>query len=204
MPYSNYDGTIIMNKSNIISVRSYDELLNITKGSYIKPHKDCSLSIICPSNQSSGNIGENTYTTVTADVDVLETSYIFMKQCNSQCHSSGLDIDPNGELGDCNTNYFYQLKKDLLDSDNSKLLMKHRMIEQMIEKNANDLLNRRLNLLTIWSTIFLPLSFYTGLFGMNFDDIPFLNNHHGFWILTVLSIVTIIVMYRFFKKNKWV
>tara|TARA_R110000851_G_scaffold15638_4_gene51527 strand:- start:531 stop:911 length:381 start_codon:yes stop_codon:yes gene_type:complete len=103
-----------------------------------------------------------------------------------------------------NTNDFYQLKKDLLDSDNSKLLMKHRMIEQMLEKNANDLLNRRLNLLTIWSTIFLPLSFYTGLFGMNFDDIPFLNNHHGFWIFTVLSIVTIVVMYRFFKKNKWV
>ena len=103
-----------------------------------------------------------------------------------------------------NTNDFYQLKKDLLDSDNSKLLMKHRMIEQMIEKNANDLLNRRLNLLTIWSTIFLPLSFYTGLFGMNFDDIPFLTNHHGFWIFTVLSIVTVVVMYRFFKKNKWV
>ena len=108
---------------------------------------------------------------------------------------SGKEID---------TNDFYQLKKDLLDSDNSKLLMKHRMIEQMIEKNANDLLNRRLNLLTIWSTIFLPLSFYTGLFGMNFDDIPFLTNHHGFWIFTVLSIVTIVVMYRFFKKNKWV
>ena len=103
-----------------------------------------------------------------------------------------------------NTNDFYQLKKDLLDSNEANLLMKHRMIEQMLEKNANDLLNRRLNLLTIWSTIFLPLSFYTGLFGMNFDDIPFLNNHHGFWIFTVLSIVTIIVMYRFFKKNKWV
>ena len=103
-----------------------------------------------------------------------------------------------------NTNDFYQLKKDLLDSNEANLLMKHRMIEQMIEKNANDLLNRRLNLLTIWSTIFLPLSFYTGLFGMNFDDIPFLNNHHGFWIFTVLSIVTIVVMYRFFKKNKWV
>ncbi len=103
-----------------------------------------------------------------------------------------------------NTNDFYQLKKDLLDSNESKLLMKHRIIEQMLEKNANDLLNRRLNLLTIWSTIFLPLSFYTGLFGMNFDDIPFLNNHHGFWIFTVLSIVTIVVMYRFFKKNKWV
>jgi magnesium transporter len=102
------------------------------------------------------------------------------------------------------TNEFYQLKRDLLDSNESKLLMKHRILEQMLEKNANDLLNRRLNLLTIWSTIFLPLSFYTGLFGMNFDDIPFLTNHHGFWIFTVLSIVTVVGMYRFFKKNKWI
>ena len=111
VPYSNYDGTIIMNKSNIISVRSYDELLNITKGSYIKPHKDCSLSIICPANQSSGNIGENTYTTVSACTSVIETSYSFMKPCNSPCSLSGLDIDPSGELGDCNTNYFYHMKK---------------------------------------------------------------------------------------------
>ncbi len=108
---------------------------------------------------------------------------------------SGKEID---------TNDFYQLKKDLLDSDNSKLLQKQLILEQMLEKNANDLLNRRLNLLTIWSTIFLPLSFYTGLFGMNFDDIPFLTNHHGFWIFTVLSIITVVMMFQFFKKNKWV
>lgn len=103
-----------------------------------------------------------------------------------------------------NTNDFYQLKKDLLDSDNSKLLQKQLILEQMLDRNANDLLNRRLNLLTIWSTIFLPLSFYTGLFGMNFDDIPFLTNHHGFWIFTVLSIITVVMMFRFFKKNKWI
>ncbi len=108
---------------------------------------------------------------------------------------SGKEID---------TNDFYQLKKDLLDSDNSKLLQKQLILEQMLEKNANDLLNRRLNLLTIWSTIFLPLSFYTGLFGMNFDDIPFLTNHHGFWIFTVLSIITVVMMFQFFKKNKWI
>ena len=108
---------------------------------------------------------------------------------------SGKEID---------TNKFYQLKKELLDSDNSKLLQKQLILEQMLEKNANDLLNRRLNLLTIWSTIFLPLSFYTGLFGMNFDDIPFLTNHHGFWIFTALSIFTTVVMFKFFKKNKWI
>ena len=100
---------------------------------------------------------------------------------------------------------FYKLKKQLLDSteETHDLLELHMIIEAMLEKSHNEILNKRLNLLTIWSTIFLPLSFYTGLFGMNFDDVPFLNNHHGFWIFTVLTIVTAVGMYIYFKRNKW-
>lgn len=100
---------------------------------------------------------------------------------------------------------FYKLKKQLLDSteETHDLLELHMILEAMLEKSHNEILNKRLNLLTIWSTIFLPLSFYTGLFGMNFDDVPFLNNHHGFWIFTVLTIVTAVGMYIYFKRNKW-
>ena len=79
-----------------------------------------------------------------------------------------------------------------------------RAITAMEKGRRVQVMNKRLNLLTIWSTIFLPLSFYTGLFGMNFDDVPFLNNHHGFWIFTVLTIVTAVGMYLYFKKQKWI
>ena len=100
---------------------------------------------------------------------------------------------------------FYSLKKDLIDArkDNQDLLELHLLLEAMLDKQHNDLMNKRLNLLTIWSTIFLPLSFYTGLFGMNFDDVPFLSNHHGFWIFSVLTVATIGVMWIYFKKHKW-
>ena len=100
---------------------------------------------------------------------------------------------------------FYSLKKILIDSkDKHKdLLELHLILEAMLEKSNNDLMNKRLNLLTIWSTIFLPLSFYTGIFGMNFDDVPFLNNHHGFWIFTALTIGTAVGMWYYFKKHKW-
>jgi magnesium transporter len=100
---------------------------------------------------------------------------------------------------------FYLLKKILLDNKDKHqdLLELHLILEAMLDKSHNDLMNRRLNLLTIWSTIFLPLSFYTGVFGMNFDDVPFLNNHHGFWIFTFLTIGTIIGMWFYFKRNKW-
>ena len=100
---------------------------------------------------------------------------------------------------------FYRLKKELLDckEETHDLLELHMILEAMLDKSHNETLNKRLNLLTIWSTIFLPLSFYTGLFGMNFDDVPFLNNHHGFWIFTGLTIVTAVGMFLYFKKNKW-
>ena len=101
---------------------------------------------------------------------------------------------------------FYSLKKELIENKpfQNDLLELFLILEAMLDKQHNDLLNKRLNLLTIWSTIFLPLSFYTGIFGMNFDDVPFLNNHHGFWIFTVLTIGTAIIMYFYFKRNKWI
>ena len=100
---------------------------------------------------------------------------------------------------------FYILKKELIDKreNNKDLLELHLLLEAMLEKQHNDLMNKRLNLLTIWSTIFLPLSFYTGIFGMNFDDVPFLTNHHGFWIFTILTIGTAVGMWYYFKKHKW-
>jgi len=106
---------------------------------------------------------------------------------------------------DIDVKSFYRLKKELIDSkhDTHDLLELHMILEAMLDKSHNEVLNKRLNLLTIWSTIFLPLSFYTGLFGMNFDDVPFLSNHHGFWIFTVLTIGTAVGMWYYFKKHKW-
>ena len=107
---------------------------------------------------------------------------------------------------DINVKEFYKLKKQLLDTkkDNQDLLELHMILETMLDKQQNELMNKRLNLLTIWSTIFLPLSFYTGMWGMNFDDVPLLNGDHGFWIFLGLTIITIVGMWIYFKKNRWI
>ena len=107
---------------------------------------------------------------------------------------------------------FYKLKKKLLDikvsgtivEDNRDLLELHTLLEAMLDKQQNDLMNKRLNLLTIWSTIFLPLSFYTGMWGMNFDDVPLLTGDNGFWVFLALTVVTIVGMWMYFKKNRWI
>ena len=102
------------------------------------------------------------------------------------------------------TSDFYNLKRELLKGEHLDLIQIFEVLEAMVEKRHNDLMNRRLNLLTIWSTIFLPLSFYTGLWGMNFDDVPLISDDNGFWIFTVLTIITIGGMFAYFKRNKWI
>ena len=101
-------------------------------------------------------------------------------------------------------NDFYNVKRECLKREYMDLIDILNVLESMIEKRHNDLMNRRLNILTIWSTIFLPLSFYTGLWGMNFDDVPLISDDHGFWIFAVLTIGTILGMWYYFKKNKWI
>ena len=103
-----------------------------------------------------------------------------------------------------NTDDFYLLKKKLLKKEELELLEIHLLLEAMLDKRNDKLMNRRLNILTIWSTIFLPLSFYTGLWGMNFDDVPLISDDNGFWVFTGLTIITIGVMFAYFKRNKWI
>ncbi len=107
--------------------------------------------------------------------------------------------------GDVDTSQFFKLKKELIDnvSDCKDLLELFDILESTLEKIQSDRMNKRLNILTIWSTLFLPLSFFTGLFGMNFNDIPLLQNHYGFWFFVVISVITVGWLWVYFKRNKW-
>ena len=103
----------------------------------------------------------------------------------------------------------YHLKKEMLlyklsnpkDRDIDTLLSLMDNLDVAFDKDQSEKMNHKLNLLTVWSTIFLPLSFYTGMWGMNFDDVPLLTGDHGFWVFLVLTIITVVGMFYYFKKN---
>lgn len=64
-------------------------------------------------------------------------------------------------------------------------------------------LNEIMKALTIVSTVFLPLSFVTGLFGMNFIHIPGASTQLGFYVTCGLLILLGILMLFYFKKRRW-
>ena len=76
--------------------------------------------------------------------------------------------------------------------------------------SVSNRMNEIMKLLTLIGTIFIPLSFITGLYGMNFDrtvspfNMPELGWSFGYiyvWIV-MLSVVGIMLFY--FRKKKWI
>ncbi len=64
-------------------------------------------------------------------------------------------------------------------------------------------LNEIMKALTIVSTVFLPLSFIAGVFGMNFLHIPGAATPLGFYVTCLLMIMLGIGMLLYFRKRRW-
>jgi magnesium transporter len=64
-------------------------------------------------------------------------------------------------------------------------------------------MNDVMKVLTIISTIFIPLTFIAGIYGMNFENMPELKWHYGYFISLGLMFLIFVSMVIFFKKKKW-
>ena len=64
-------------------------------------------------------------------------------------------------------------------------------------------MNEIMKVLTIISTIFIPLTFLAGLYGMNFKFMPELELHWGYPALLLLMAGTAVFMLAFFRRKKW-
>ncbi len=63
--------------------------------------------------------------------------------------------------------------------------------------------NARMFVLSIVAAIFLPLSFLTGLMGMNVAGLPGLENEWAFWILVAIMLLITVVILALFRIKKW-
>ena len=64
-------------------------------------------------------------------------------------------------------------------------------------------MNQVMQVLTIITTIFVPLSFLAGLYGMNFEKIPELKYENGYFVLLTVMFLIFVGSLIFFKKKKW-
>ena len=64
-------------------------------------------------------------------------------------------------------------------------------------------MNSVMKTLTIFSAIFMPLTFIVGVYGMNFQYMPELNYPYGYFMTWSVMIVVTVGMFIYFKIKKW-
>jgi len=63
--------------------------------------------------------------------------------------------------------------------------------------------NEVMKTLTIIATIFIPLTFIAGVYGMNFEVMPELGWRYSYLVIWIVFILTTVAMLFYFKKKRW-
>jgi len=91
---------------------------------------------------------------------------------------------------------------DAVDSLNS-LREQLSNLHELYVTNLNIKMNEIMQVLTVISTIFIPLSFLVGVYGMNFEVMPELSWDWGYFALWGFMITLAIGMLIMFRRNDW-
>ncbi len=74
---------------------------------------------------------------------------------------------------------------------------------QIYHTTISSKLNDVMKFLTIFSVIFIPLTFIAGIYGTNFDVLPELHYKYSYYIMWGVIIIVALGMLLYFKKRKW-
>jgi magnesium transporter len=81
------------------------------------------------------------------------------------------------------------------------------MVSGMIDIYLSGLsykMNEIMKVLTLIATIFIPLTFVVGLYGMNFRNMPEIEWQYGYYSVLIVMAVMVITMLTYFRRKKWI
>ena len=116
-----------------------------------------------------------------------------------------LDENENGFFSEEELIYFPKLLRRIerLDSTISSIREYTLQVKDMAKEKIDLKQNSITTLLTVVTTVFMPLTLITGWYGMNFHHMPELSWPFAYPLLFMIFVVIVILMLYFFKKIKW-
>lgn len=136
----------------------------------------------------------------------LKSELIYLKRALKPCKEMFLtllreDSERNQSLTDNIEDLIVNINhaSDALDS------YRELLSEQLnfVHTKTNNKLNDIMRILTVFSVIFIPLTFIAGIYGTNFNDIPEFSLKYGYFFMLGFMLLIAIVMILLFKKKKW-
>lgn len=118
---------------------------------------------------------------------------------------SKLAKDESGFIEEANHRYFddvYDHMVHLIDSLDTYKDLTSGLLDIHIN-TMNTRMNEVMKVLTMFSTIFMPLTFIVGIYGMNFEHMPEIHTFWGYPAVMMFMAITVFGMIRYFKYKKW-
>ena len=119
---------------------------------------------------------------------------------------TGRFVRTEGDLISDQTKVFFKDLQDHVSQVNESLEMNREMIWGLMDMHMtliSNKMNEVMKMLTIIATIFIPLSFFAGIYGMNFENMPELHYKYGYFILLGAMALLILGMIFYFRRKKW-
>ncbi|NLR93557.1 MULTISPECIES: magnesium/cobalt transporter CorA [Flammeovirga] len=109
-------------------------------------------------------------------------------------------------INDSSSVYFNELLNDLKQSNEIADGYREILSDQLniYHTTISSKLNSVMMTLTIFSVIFIPLTFIAGIYGTNFENIPELRFKYSYYFMWVFMIIITLFMLNYFRKKKWI
>ena len=118
---------------------------------------------------------------------------------------SGLQRSESDLIGEATGIYLrdvYDHTIQIVDTIESFRDMVSGMLDIYLSSISNKM-NAVMKVLTIIATIFIPLTFVAGIYGMNFEFMPELKWRYGYAGVWLIMLIVTFVMVAYFKRKKW-
>lgn len=105
-----------------------------------------------------------------------------------------------------NTIVFFRDCHQYVSQTIDRLDLQHDIMSNILDiylSSVNNKTNEVMKVLAVISTIFIPLNFVAGFYGMNFENLPGLKMHFGYLVVIGVMALVVMGMLLFFKKIRW-
>ncbi len=116
-----------------------------------------------------------------------------------------LEENENGFFREENLRYFHMFSKrmDRLYGTATSLREYTVQLGDLYQSQIDLKQNKIMTILTVVTTIFMPLTLITGWYGMNFSNMPELDSPYGYPTVIAAALIIAVVSLLYFKKKKW-
>ena len=150
---------------------------------------------------------QNPHENVNEEIYELKRKITFVKRTISplrECLSNVIKSDSD-LVSESTQNYFrdvYDHLVHLLETIDSQREMINDFLNLYMSTMSNKM-NEVMKVLTIFASIFIPLTFIAGIYGMNFTIMPELQWEYGYFIVWGIMLLVVILLLFYFRRKRW-